>query len=64
MAKVVFYCDGCGRFEDGYFMHGNTYKPADWFQRSDEDGTQIACSRYCIKVAAEKSGKTAIAIPL
>lgn len=63
MAKVTFHCDGCGKQEDGYFVDGQAKKPRVWYKRSDEDGTQIACSDACIKKVAAASGKTDSVIP-
>lgn len=62
---VKYVCDGCGKealviaTRDG--LH---HKPHDWYQRTDDDGTQTACSRDCIKTVAEKSGKTDIVLPI
>lgn len=61
-AEII--CDGCGKREkmvEG--VDGNFHKPYDWFQRSDGDGIQVACSRECVKKVAEKTGKTFIIAP-
>lgn len=51
-AEII--CDGCG----------NWFKPSKWFERSDDDGIQSACSRECIEKIADKSGKTSVIIPI
>jgi hypothetical protein len=43
---------------------GAAFKPRDWFSRSDDDGTQVACSRECIDKIAEKTGKTRVILPI
>jgi hypothetical protein len=58
-------CDGCGKrapMIQGSL--GRWHKPSKWFERSDGDGTQTACSRECIKKIAEKSGKTDVVLPI
>ena len=63
--SVIFKCDGCGRQEEGWFNSmGKATKPNHWYQRSDKDGTQVACSRRCIETVAELSGKTACVLPV
>ena len=65
MARVIFVCDGCGKQEDGFFSrHGDAFKPADWYARTDDDGTQLACSRPCIDKIAKASGKTSVVLPV
>lgn len=65
MARVIFVCDGCGCQEDGGFNRmGAAFKPGQWYQRSDDDGTQLACSRSCLKIVSEKSGKTSVVLPV
>lgn len=59
-----YICDGCGREEPGIPGAHEWRKPHNWFQRSDEDGPQDACSRECIKRIAEKSGKTGLVLPV
>lgn len=62
---VEFICDGCGKREPGeVHAGGSTYKPREWFGRQDEDGQQHACSRECIEKIAEKTGKTAVVLPV
>ena len=62
---VEFICDGCGRHESGWFNRsGQAFKPSEWYQRTDEDGTQVACSRQCLEKVAEKTGKTAVVLPI
>ena len=43
---------------------GGIFKPSHWSARKDDDGTQHACCRECIKKAAEKSGKTDLVLPI
>lgn len=60
-----FICDGCGKrepAEEG--AGGNWLKPYSWFQRSDEDGIQVACCRKCIDKIAKKTGKTNVVMTL
>jgi hypothetical protein len=58
-------CDGCGkRAAMTANRHGDWFKPAGWLQRTDDDGTQVACSRQCVDKVAETSGKTGCIIPL
>ena len=64
MAEVIFKCDGCGATAPGFWANGEVYKPMAWFQRSDEDGVQIACSRRCIQDIADKTGKTSVVLPI
>lgn len=65
MAKVVFECDGCGVKCEGEFGRGGeAFKPRHWYQRSDESGVQMACSRPCIDKIAAKSGKTSVVLPI
>ena len=61
---VEFICDGCGKRCPGTFSNGQWHKPALWYQRSDEDGPQLACSRECIETIAEKTGKTSVVLPI
>lgn len=58
-----FTCDGCGKEAPAVSNGIDWIKPKDWFQRGDRDDIQDACSRDCIKVIAEKSGKTNIVLP-
>lgn len=59
-----FTCDGCGKKSPALFNGRDYFKPGPWFQRSDKDGIQDACSRECVDKIATKTGKTAIVIPL
>jgi len=52
-------CDGCGNTAAMHFANGHWHKPDLWFQRSDDDGVQTACSLDCISKIAEKTGKRA-----
>lgn len=62
-----FICDGCGKRATAVHYprgaHG-WHKPGSWFQREDEDGPQDACSRECVDLIAQKSGKTRVVLPL
>jgi len=61
---VKFVCDACGKEQPGEFnRQGNAFKPAHWFQRSDDDGTQVVCSRECIDKLAAITGKTRVVLP-
>ena len=42
---------------------GNWYKPRSWYERSDDDGIQTACSRECIDAIAEKTKKPGVVLP-
>ena len=64
MSKVIFHCDGCGKQEEGGFSNDAWHKPERWFQRSDDDGPQIACSRECIDKISAKSSKTGVVLPV
>lgn len=59
-----YICDGCGKREPvsvWLSQPGRGFqKPAGWFERADKDGIQVACSRPCIELIAQKSGKTAV----
>lgn len=62
---VEFICDGCGKREPGTFNRmGDALKPRLWYQRGDDDGTQMACSRECIDKIAEETGKTDVVLPI
>lgn len=61
--SVEFTCDGCGKKEPGFHAGLSWHKPRIWYERSDKDGTQTACSRECIKLIAEKTGKTRVVLP-
>ena len=60
---VIFECDGCGKKENGFFVNGHWFKPNKWYQRSDKDGAQVACSRECIEAISKKTGKTSVVAP-
>jgi hypothetical protein len=62
--SCVFKCDGCGKEQKGSNFNGQWFKPDSWFERSDEDGTQTACCRECIKKISEKTGKTSVILPI
>ncbi len=60
-----FICDGCGKEEPAEQNHmGNWFHPRDWYERSDKDGIQTACSRGCIELIAKKSGKSPVVLPI
>lgn len=66
MARVIFFCDYCEAQAEGewYGSPPSAHKPRHWFQRSDKDGVQVVCSRTCIDLLAEKTGKTNIVVPM
>lgn len=57
-------CDGCGARARMKSNGHSWYKPDHWYERSDDDGTQTACSRECIKKIAEETGKTTVVLPI
>jgi hypothetical protein len=59
-----FICDGCRERKSGFYNSIGWFKPALWFERSDKDGVQTVCSRECIKIVAEKTGKTNLVVPI
>ncbi len=59
-----FICDGCGKRALVRHMPGGWFKPSHWYERSDDDGSQIACSRECIAIIAAKTGKTDVVMPI
>lgn len=59
-----FICDGCGVEQMASRGHSGYIKPYSWFQRSDDDGIQDACSRECISRVASKTGKTGLVLPV
>ncbi len=62
--KPQIKCDGCGAETDAKIgPKGEILKPSYWYQCTDKDGTQIACSRNCITLIAKKTGKSAIVAP-
>ena len=62
--SVEYICDGCGSRAPASHNGLNWFKPPSWFQRSDEDGPQDACSRECVDVVAAKTGKTRVVLPV
>jgi hypothetical protein len=61
-AEII--CDGCGKRAPMDWAHGNWFKPDLWYQRSDKDGIQTACSRKCIERIAQATGKTGVVLPI
>lgn len=61
---AIFVCDGCGKKQKGIYLGNQWHKPHKWFQRADEDGAQIACSRECIEIISKKTGKTNLVLPI
>ena len=59
-----FICDGCGQRHSGYHNGLNWFKPLVWFERSDDDGVQTACSRSCIEKISKETGKTSLVLPV
>lgn len=59
-----FICDGCARRAPAEVIDGRFFKPFQWFQRSDDDGTQVACSRECVEAIAQHTGKTSVVLPI
>lgn len=62
--QCQFICQGCGTVAGGEYAAHGWHKPRHWFERSDEDGAQTACSRECIKIIAEKTAKTGVILPI
>ena len=60
-AEII--CDGCGKRLPMLNFNGTWFKPSSWYERSDENGIQSACSRECIAVISIKTGKTSVVIP-
>lgn len=60
-AEII--CDGCGKRVPMEHRGDDYVKPHLWYQRSDKDGIQVACSRECIRKISEKTGKTSICLP-
>mgnify|MGYP001198452217 CR=1 FL=1 len=61
----TFICDGCGKTGEGEQNNmGQWLKPRSWYERSDKDGIQTACSRECILRIAQKTGKTSLILPI
>jgi hypothetical protein len=63
-SQCEFTCQGCGMKAPGEFYDHSWHKPFSWFERSDSHGPQTACSRRCIKLVAEKTGKSDLVLPL
>lgn len=59
-----FICDGCGKECSGEYFNHSWHKPPSWYERSDADGVQTACSRECIEKIAKKTGKTSVVLPI
>lgn len=59
-----FICDGCGKRCQVPHYPGGWFKPTNWYERSDDDGAQVACSRECIEKVAKESGKTDVVLPV
>lgn len=62
--SAIVTCDGCGKtapMEAG--RDGNWHKPRLWYQRSDDDGIQTACTRECIDTIAAASATTRVVLP-
>lgn len=63
--SAEWICDGCGKREKAETYGTHTLgKPLHWFERSDKDGVQSACSRGCIEKIAKKTGKTGVVLPI
>ena len=59
-----FICDGCGKRAAGVAGRYNWLKPNHWYERSDNDGIQTACSRECIENVAKETGKSTLVLPV
>lgn len=63
-----YTCDGCGKKEKAAYYPGNPsagyHKPEKWFERGDDEGMQVACSRECVEKISKESGKTAVILPI
>lgn len=60
-----FVCDGCGKEQPAYANRfGDWFKPSQWYQRSDDTGTYVTCSRECIDKLAEKTGMSKLVLPV
>ncbi len=62
--SVEFTCDGCGKKAAGFYAGQGWHKPRIWYERSDKDGAQTACSRECIEKISAKIGKTKVVLPI
>ncbi len=58
-----YICDGCGKRAPAFHNNRDWFKPRDWFERSDDDGIQTACSRECIEKVAATTNKTGVTLP-
>lgn len=63
MMACEYICDGCGKRAPAEDWPGGLFKPSHWYERRDKDGTQIACSRECVALIAEKTKKTSLVLP-
>ncbi len=63
---MTAFCDNCG--ESAKAVHAKEssvyLKPRDWWERTDEDGTQLVCSRKCRAELSRKTGKSDVALPV
>lgn len=59
-------CMGCGKEAVGQFYEHSQawHKPRDWYQRSDKNGVELACSRKCIDAISSKSGSSPLVLPI
>jgi hypothetical protein len=64
LKQCEFTCQGCGKKAPGEYYNLAWHKPLGWYERSDADGAQTACSLACISIVARESGKTGCALPL
>jgi hypothetical protein len=65
LVQCEFTCQGCGKKAPGVYGYDHAWhKPSDWFERSDDDGPQTACSRDCIETISKRSGKTSCVLPV
>lgn len=56
---AIIICNGCGK--QAKMIEGENchyHKPHSWFERSDEDGILVACSRECVAKISKETGKT------
>jgi len=56
-------CDGCEKRAPMEYFNGSWHKPRSWFERSDKNGPQTACSRECVDKIAAATGKTGVILP-
>ena len=59
-----YVCDGCKKKEPAEVVKCSYFKPEKWFQRSDLDGIQDACSRECIEIISKETGKTNVVLSI